>query len=127
MDFIKEIWKGVKDLWRGDVKLVYTFWIFGVLVFLILVVWRSAVEVSILVDPDNYIPPGKHTNLFNWTYIPLYLCYTVFATVSIWRSSTKNQGSYAWKILAKLFTIYLLILACKNGRDFFEGLKIDIQ
>ncbi|KTC83356.1 hypothetical protein [Legionella cincinnatiensis] len=89
----------LKKLWKGELSLVLTFWVFGVVISLIL-------RLLFYYINQNYI----------WFTIkfgsyPLYflygvsLIYSLFIWVAIWRSSNKYKGSQFWAAVAKLMVI----------------------
>lgn len=107
-----EVMEFIKDLWRGDVKLVFTYWVIGVIgnnLFAILDVILGNFFGYYRLTEKNV---GNITFLLAATI--LYFCFT---SVCIWRSSVKyedkNEGSQNWAILARMSVaasaIYILI------------------
>ena len=83
--------------WRGDVPLYKSFWIFGVVPILIITLFRQLFN-------------SNSGALFILIVFPVYL---VWATVGIWRSSSRYRyagGHVAFSVLAKVVTaIFILI------------------
>ena len=107
-----EVMEFIKDLWRGDVKLVFTYWVIGVI--------GNNLFAILDVILGNFFGYYRLTekNVANITFLLaatiLYFCFT---SVCIWRSSVKyedkNEGSQNWAILARMSVaasaIYILI------------------
>ena len=89
---VDQTWQSyVARLWRGEVSLATTYWMWGVLFgglirvvsFVLLIVTSANVAVAI-------------------GLIVLYLTYCVFIYVAIWRSSSLYGGPRIWRDLARL-------------------------
>jgi hypothetical protein len=90
----------IKALWRGDLSLAKTFWLFGCCVNLLL---NLAFGYLIVFNPEVILtPPGFVTF---WVLFGVQLVYFPFIYVSIWRSANKYQGPQVWAILAKFMVI----------------------
>ena len=70
-------------LWRGDVGLAITYWVFGVIGNYLL-----AIIVASIMGPT--------------VAIVIMAASTLFVSVCIWRSATKYEGKPVWAILAKI-------------------------
>ena len=83
--------KFIKNLWEGKITLWKTFW--GIsFVFLIIFV-----PIELLVSEDNY-PVRAFLNI-------LYLIFSVFSLICVWRSANNYNGRRVWYYLAKLTAI----------------------
>ena len=83
--------KFTKHLWEGKITLWKTFW--GIsFVFLIIFV-----PIELLVSEDNY-PVRAFLNI-------LYLIFSVFSLICVWRSANNYNGRRVWYYLAKLTAI----------------------
>ncbi|MHA3318962.1 hypothetical protein [Legionella pneumophila] len=89
----------IKKLWKGDISLGITFWVFGVVVlgcFRILFYFINQNYISIIVKYGNY---------------PIYilsaiaLLYSFFIWIAIWSSSIKYNGSKFIAAVAKVIVI----------------------
>ena len=80
----------ISSVWSGDAPLLITYWLFGSLVSVILVVIAGEVFPSI----DN--KSGKLLVLV------ILICYQIFSTVAIWRSSKKYKGKKIYRHLARI-------------------------
>lgn len=89
----------VRALWRGEISLAKTYWIYGVCINVLLFI-----SVSYILSNEQLFstPPGK---LVFWIFIVFSLVYTPFILICIWRSANKYTGSKAWSILAKIMVI----------------------
>lgn len=104
----------LKILWRGEIPLVKTFWLYCMGVYLafdfffLLFLYKWAMY-SLLIR-------GDLTPLFILVSIILFIYspYIVVVLVGIWRSSGRYEGSVVWGILAKLFSIFIVLRLCKN-------------
>ena len=79
----------VVRLWRGDVPLATTYWVWGLAVnvaWLIVIVLTAATDAPML---------GLIVSL-------LALSYAVFITVAIWRSAGRYKGKRIWAELARI-------------------------
>jgi len=83
----------VKRLWRGEVSLARTYWVYGVAVNIF--IQSSVLLLSVLVESM----PVLAFSLLGM--IAFSLVYMVFISVAIWRSSNRYQGNRAWAFLAK--------------------------
>jgi phosphoglycerol transferase MdoB-like AlkP superfamily enzyme len=89
----------VKALWRGEVSLPKTYWIFGICINVLLLISLSYISRNEqLFSP----PPWK---LIFWTLFGFSLVYTPFILICIWRSANKYTGTKTWSILAKIMVI----------------------
>ncbi len=89
----------VLDLWRGDVPLVKTYWLFGVVVGICFAITFAFIEYQSEGLSEGFGP------LFIIGLIVLYFVYVAFINVAIWRSSNKYKGPKQWAILAKVMVI----------------------
>lgn len=107
----------VVRLFRGDVRLVITYWVFGSLIGALLNVAYTLIEA-------NYIKVATSENLlllfqlFSWFTV----AYVIFIYIAIWRSAGKYQGSAVWSVLAKLMVIIGSLALVGN---FLQGTNKD--
>jgi len=80
----------ITRLWKGDVRLVITFWVFWWLVGFIVLI------CSIIIETYTGIP-----NLSTF----LSTIYTIFMMVALWRSANKYIGHIIWRNLAQLWVV----------------------
>ena len=78
----------VARLWRGDVSLARTYWLYGILAN---VVFRAAIAFAI----------GHVTLVLLLPLLFTYLAYCVFISVAIWRATGRYQGHRGWRDLAR--------------------------
>lgn len=82
----------IKQLWRGELPLVLTYWAYGVggNIAMKLFLLTLAVAMPVLALP----------------VLLLSLIYSIFISVAIWRSANKYEGNRLWAILAKIAIIF---------------------
>ena len=83
-------------LWRGEMALWKTFWLFGVGGGLLL---GLPVFGAILAITD--VPDDATASIFLLA-LAFLLVYLVWVFVGIWRAATRYQGNPAWAMLAKI-------------------------
>ncbi|MCH8080117.1 MAG: hypothetical protein IIA06_10135 [Proteobacteria bacterium] len=90
-------------LWKGDVKLVITFWVFWWLVGFAVLICSILIELSIGI-------PNLSTVLST--------IYTIFMMVALWRSASKYTGHLIWRNAAQLWVVLaglsLIIILIKD-------------
>lgn len=89
----------VRALWRGDLSLVKTYWLFGVLVGVCYFMVFAYIE---------YQSSGLSEGLGPAFIIGLmvsYFLYVMFINIAIWRSASKYRGPKYWAILAKVMVL----------------------
>jgi hypothetical protein len=91
----------VKDLWRGDVKLVFTYWVVGV-------IGNSLFAVpSVYLDTIGFVDEITEGKLiFLGGLFIVSILYAFFTIVCIWRSASKYKGRSVWAILAKAAVVF---------------------
>ena len=100
----------IKDLWRGDIPLVTTFWIYNFLANIILSIPFFIMDVAW--TDDIYVKYSA--TIYLYTFITI--AYSLLILVSLWRSATKytndiqNKGKY-WGGICK----FLVILGALRG------------
>lgn len=94
-----EFWKA---LWRGEVALVRTYWIYGVLASIILFSIPSLIldELAIWESDDTTVLVGLL--IYSLVIAPAYI---IFISVAVWRSANNYIGSYWWAGLAKVVVV----------------------
>jgi hypothetical protein len=88
-------------LWRGEVPLGRTFWLFGV---------ALGVALSQLAFRLNVIPPPRSA-LVGWAAAVVTAVagvYILSVAVAIWRSADRYRGRPVWAVLAKI-TVALIV------------------
>src|SRR5436190_22838249 len=92
--------KFIRDLWHGDVPLVWTYWGFGVVVTLIFVGLFAVVEYNLSRFGTSAAVMATVIAL-----VVFAIVYTVFVWVAIWRSANKYAGWRGWRIIAKVAVV----------------------
>ena len=87
-------------LWRGQVSLVKTFWIFGIGVNLVL---RALIVFAVSVRPMLVV------------MLAVYIAYLVFSYVAIWRSADRYEGDASWRNLARIWVVLSLVGGLLNA------------
>lgn len=113
-------------LFRGDIPLVITYWVFGVLV------GGVGLRFAASVYEKNYfelVTKNGNTSIALLFFFATVI-YSAFILTAIWRSAGKYEGNHIWRILARIvvvgngiFIVYSLILAF----DFDHRLEQEIR
>jgi hypothetical protein len=96
----------LKSLWRGEIQLQKTFWLFGI-VTLLLFSFTFIVSQEIIAAIT-----GKVLNApfyFDCFLVFIFIVYGIFIIVSIWRSANKYRGHRKWSRLAKVTSIIFVL------------------
>lgn len=99
---MKQISNYVKRLYRGDIALFTTFWVYGFLIERILgfisfnlsKFYRQELWLILLICFISFIE----------------VFYAVFISIAIWRSANKYQGDKKWAEGAKLYIVVVLYM-----------------
>lgn len=88
-------------LFRGDVRLSVTYWVFGVLI------GGFFFAIVIEIAEHNYIDivRSKVGAIALQVGYWLMVVYSIFVAVAIWRSAGKYTGNQAWAILARVAVV----------------------
>ncbi|MBC15769.1 membrane protein of unknown function [Pseudodesulfovibrio profundus] len=95
----------LRQLWRGEVALVKTYWIFGVLASFLL-------NGIVLLLSRSLAGTGAIWPMFVFWFISII--YTLFIAVAIWRSADKYTGRKVWAILAKIMVVLSVLQTVLN-------------
>src|ERR1051325_5605023 len=112
--------KFIRDLWRGDVPLVWTYWGFGVVVTIMLVGLFAVVE--------NNLSRFDRSAALMTTVIALFvfaMVYTVFVWIAIWRSANHYAGWHGWRILAKVAVVLGILSSLGSLAKLAEPARFD--
>lgn len=96
----------LKELWRGDVPLFKTYWVFG---FAVSVLLNALMILVVSVMEKN--PAIESVFLGLWGATTLY---GVFIAVAIWRSAGKYQGPKHWMFLARAMVVLSILRTIAN-------------
>ena len=91
----------IKQLFKGDIPLVITYWVYGVLV------GNVGFRILAVLIEDNYASLAMNVT-GNWLIVGTFwlgIAYSLFILVAIWRSAGKYQGSATWSSLARVFVV----------------------
>ena len=84
-----------EDFWNGDVSLVKSYWLVGVVLSFAVGFFGALLILGV----------GLHFNAVYAIIIP----WLIYTTVGIWRSSDKYKGPKFWAILAKIAVVISII------------------
>jgi len=90
----------IKSLWRGDISLAKTFWLFG---FCVNLLFSAGINYFLILNKQALSTSAGYISL--WLLIILSLIYAPFIYISIWRSANKYQGLQRYAIGAKILVI----------------------
>lgn len=96
----------VKQLWRGDVPLFKTYWVFGFAVSILL----NAIMMFV-VALQGEMPSLEPLFLGLWVFTTLY---GLFMAVAIWRSAGKYEGPKHWGLLARAVVVLSVLRTVLN-------------
>jgi len=90
---------GIAALWRGEVALVRTYWLFTILGGIILVLPFLVLLMALTEPPEDSVA--------RWflAYLAVILLYGVWVLVGTWRSASNYQGNSNWALLAKICVV----------------------
>ena len=89
----------ITRLWRGEITLWKTFWLFGVGGGLALELPIFSVMMALTDVPDDT------TALVFLSALSFLLVYLTWVFVGIWRASSRYQGEKIWAVLAKIAVV----------------------
>ena len=84
----------IRDLWHGEVPLVKTYWLFGVVAGIFFNIAFTYIEFQISALSTGIL-------IFVLGLYSLSIIYFIFISVAIWRSANKYKGPQRFAILAK--------------------------
>jgi hypothetical protein len=99
----------LKKVWRGEIGLVVTYWLWGVLVANIL-----------LGRVLGFIVDAVENEFLSLLHLVFVIAVNVFATVAIWHSAANYKGQAVWAVLARLtavVNVLVLVLAALGVFD----------
>lgn len=94
----------IKDLWKGDIPLVTTFWIYNFLANIILAIPGIIIETTWTQETINQYSATIYL------YFLITILYSLLILVALWRSADKyindiqNKGKY-WGGITKILVI----------------------
>lgn len=104
----------IGKLWRGEIRLSITFWVFHILipapVRLFLRALASDMERSGIFDESSLDPDAGLALIVYFSLFLILLLYSLFTSVAVWRSANGYDGqkslrNFLWGSLAKIFVI----------------------
>lgn len=104
----------VTDLWRGDVPLVMTWWVFGVVVGICFTIAYAFIEYQMSGLSEGLGP------VFIIGFLLTYFAYVVFINVAVWRSAGKYRGPKHWAILAKVMVLVSWTAVIREAWQLFS-------
>ncbi len=90
----------VAALWRGQVPLAKTAWLYGLTGLLLLIVPLTLIRV---------LGIGSSTRELTLTLSVAILLYAAFIAVAIWRAAGNYRGRPAWRLLAKGSVLFVVL------------------
>jgi hypothetical protein len=107
----------VRYLWRGDVPLVKTYWLFGVAGGFLFRIALRYIEYQGRAFESGLAP------ILVLGLVLLSFSYTAFICVAIWRSANKYQGLKRYPILAKFIVIWGAMATIKSALDLVRAIS----
>ena len=103
MEQVEEIKKDnfIIRLFKGDVSLAVTYWVFGMLI------GGVGARILLAAIEFNYsqLAMNKNGLLLVQSFYWIIMAYSAFILISIWRSAGKYEGSFIWSGLARAAVI----------------------
>lgn len=109
----------ISKLWKGDIPLVKTFWLFWLL---------PAIAFPIVQSLLSFVLAPILGILFWVIFFILSITFSIYQIISVkglWSSATKYEGKKIWSVATKLFIIFGLVLTAYSGYEQFTKPKID--
>lgn len=97
-------------LFKGDISLAITYWVFGALI------GGVGARIILAIIEFNYLNLAVAKSgwiLLQSVYWSI-IAYSVFILISIWRSASKYKGDFIWTVLAKIAVILNVLLFVNN-------------
>ena len=94
----------LKNIYRGNVPLVYTFWIFPLYLLPVNIAMKY---FEFKYEGVPYEQLTAQTVFLILSLLTIYTAFTIFSCIASWRSAKKYSGRRLWKWLAK-FTVILI-------------------
>ena len=99
----------IKKIWNGDIELAKTFWFINILGTIV-------VGTPLFLGYVYYSGLNELLSLIVLIFIPIFVAYFIFATVSTWRSATryialkkkKKQNTF-WGFVAKVIVVLAVL------------------
>ena len=117
-------------LFRGDISLPITYWVFFVLI------GKFAFEIATKIIELNYIDIIS-TQTGEWSVMGFYwstIAYSIFMLIATWRSAGKYQGKAIWAGLARVAVVFgtiayigSFIIGFQEGSDYDLMLSEEIE
>lgn len=92
-------------LFKGDIPLWQTFWLFGVAFSLI---YRF---LAVAIISNQHVIAGNGFAFFIMLFGCLGIAYQIFIWIAIWNSASKYRGNTLWAILAKVAVAVSILFA----------------
>ena len=97
-------------VWRGEIGLMVTFWLWGVVIANILLTW----VLGMLVD-------ATENQFLSFLHSIFAVVVNVIAVVAIWRSARNYKGSALWAFMARLSGVANVVLLGLAALGFFDA------
>jgi len=99
----------LKKVWRGEISLPVTYWLWGVVVANIL-----------LGRVLGFIIDATQNEFLGLLHMVFAIAVNVFAAVAIWRSAGSYKGHPAWPLLARLTSIANVVILGLGAAGVFD-------
>lgn len=110
-------------LFRGDIALPITYWVYGVGMALLFRLGHYIIEVNFM-----HIVLYEHGITFIKSFNLFAIVVNLFLSIAIWRSASKYVQSPNWAMVAKVLVIIrMLVLAKTIYLQYFSDSQVGIQ
>ncbi|MBP9721712.1 MAG: hypothetical protein KBD64_00980 [Gammaproteobacteria bacterium] len=105
----------LKNMYYGNVPLVYVFWIFGFVILGLFSLAHGMLSYGI-VNTSNQVL-SNILLVSDYLLLCIYIPLSVLNFIAAWRSASKYNGRAVWRILTKIFlgvscVVYVVALVC---------------
>jgi hypothetical protein len=106
------------SFWYGKISLWKSYWLVGELLNALILLLIFNIEIYFFKN-SNLVQslPFLHFNSFNILSKILFISWTIYITVGIWRSAENYKGNFIWIVLTliilsyRLFTLRLVLFS----------------
>lgn len=98
--------KPLQRLWRGEMSLATTYWVFG---FLLGGVGSRLLWSLIEQNSIRLIRTGHFAFIF-YSFVAVSVGYSLFIAVATWRSANRYSGPRRWRVLAQFAVVVSMVV-----------------
>lgn len=92
----------IRELWRGEISLPRTYWLWGSVIYGLVVVFVGTLMIAALVAATGF-------PFLTSVWQSFIILGGMFMNVAIWRSAGNYQGPRVWTIVARIIAVLSLV------------------